>query len=176
MVANRISWAQSLKPGLVIAEIGVAGGGFSRLLALTNPKELLLVDIWELIVGEYGNNLSAERQIERYNKVLSLFRPRRFPFVKIIKSDSTLAAANFPEHYFDVLYLDANHRRVWCEKDLEAWYPKLKVGGTFAGHDYFDRPPTFEVKSTVDEFIKKHNLLLDWVSEEDTPSFGFIKL
>ena len=39
-------------------------------------------------------------------------------------------------------------------QDLEAWYPKVKKGGLFSGHDYFS-PMVYE---SVSEFRTKNNI------------------
>jgi hypothetical protein len=36
----------------------------------------------------------------------------------------------------DFVYIDANHKYDAVKKDLELWYPKVRKGGVFAGHDY----------------------------------------
>jgi len=47
-----------------------------------------------------------------------------------------LASKLFPEEFFDFIYLDARHNYEGIKEDLHAWYPKLKQGGLFAGHDF----------------------------------------
>jgi hypothetical protein len=49
---------------------------------------------------------------------------------------STRAAQSFPDNFFDFIFLDAAHDHASVQEDLRAWWPKLKVGGLFAGHDY----------------------------------------
>jgi Methyltransferase domain/Glycosyl transferase family 2 len=49
---------------------------------------------------------------------------------------STRAAQSFPDNFFDFIFLDAAHDYASVQEDLRAWWPKLKVGGLFAGHDY----------------------------------------
>ena len=54
--------------------------------------------------------------------------------------------------------LDATHLYADARADLEAWWPKLKVGGLMAGDDYHNgwveiARYTFGVKDAVDEFF-----------------------
>ena len=44
----------------------------------------------------------------------------------------------FQNESLDFIYIDARHdyKAVW--DDLEAWFPKLRKGGLFSGHDYVD--------------------------------------
>ena len=45
-------------------------------------------------------------------------------------------ATRFPNSYFDFVYIDARHDYKGVLQDLTDWWPKLKPGGIFAGHDY----------------------------------------
>ena len=55
----------------------------------------------------------------------------------------------------DFIFIDASHEYEDVKKDIISWYPKLKLGGIIAGHDYtsFDG-----VKNAVDEVIINKNL------------------
>ena len=49
---------------------------------------------------------------------------------------TTVCARNYPDQYFDFIYVDARHDRLGVLEDLAAWWPKLRPGGVIAGHDY----------------------------------------
>jgi hypothetical protein len=44
-------------------------------------------------------------------------------------------------------------------KDIQAWLPKLKVGGVMSGHDFTQ--PTAGVKSAVEELLPEFKLGTD---------------
>lgn len=48
---------------------------------------------------------------------------------------SIQAAANWPEATVDMVFVDADHRFASVKEDIAAWLPKLRPGGTMAGHD-----------------------------------------
>jgi hypothetical protein len=45
------------------------------------------------------------------------------------------AAENWPEATVDMVFIDADHRFASVQEDIAAWLPKLRPGGTMAGHD-----------------------------------------
>lgn len=69
---------------------------------------------------------------------------------KTIEMPSVEAAKLYPDEYFDYIYIDACHDYWPVKKDLEAWWPKLKPGGVFSGHDLEDSG----VDKAVREFFK----------------------
>jgi tRNA(Arg) A34 adenosine deaminase TadA len=42
----------------------------------------------------------------------------------------------FAEESLDFIYIDANHKYEFVLQDLKLWFPKLRKGGIFAGHDF----------------------------------------
>lgn len=66
---------------------------------------------------------------------------------------SVRAASLFPDRSVDFVFLDAAHDYDNVTADLKAWWPKIKPGGTLAGHDY--SPPWPDVTRAVNEFFKR---------------------
>ena len=59
----------------------------------------------------------------------------------------------FSDNCFDFIYLDAGHDYASIKQDIDCWYPKLKPGGVFAGHDYSSQFPG--VPLAVDDLCQK---------------------
>lgn len=160
------------------AEIGVQEGVFSKTLRSEwKGEELYLIDRWKYS-EDYKDiaNVSDEKQKEFYLSVVEKFADDRS--VHIIRKDSLAAAEQFPDGYFDWIYLDADHSFEGCSRDLEAWYPKIKTGGILAGHDYLEGVfpgGVFGVKSAVDGFIKNLDVKLYLTDENTIKSWYFIK-
>ncbi len=160
------------------AEIGVQQGEFSKIIRATwKGKYLHLIDRWRSD-DDYKDiaNVSDETHKQFYFKVLNLFADDQGVFV--YKMDSNFAAQQFPDNYFDWIYLDADHSYDGCKKDLNVWYPKLKPGGIFAGHDFLNGnipAGEFGVKAAVEEFIQDKEVQLSVTSEDLWKSWYLIK-
>ena len=160
------------------AEIGVQQGEFSKIIRATwKGKYLHLIDRWRSD-DDYKDiaNVSDETHKQFYFKVLNLFADDQGVFV--YKMDSIFAAQQFPDNYFDWIYLDADHSYDGCKKDLNVWYPKLKPGGIFAGHDFLNGnipAGEFGVKAAVEEFIQDKEVQLSVTSEDLWKSWYLIK-
>lgn len=164
---NRQEWVKSLDISGIGLELGVAQGDFSNIL-LSNNKNLYLylVDAWRYFESGYidGCNLPNELQILRMATTVA--KLRKFEGRYTLIRDLSLNASNiFADNFFDFIYLDSNHSYDSAKEDLSIWYPKLKPGGIFSGHDYVDRPPQFGAKKAVDEFVEANNLTMATTSE-----------
>ena len=92
--------------------------------------------VWDV----FNNNIA------RINYPKSLFRRDTFDAVNYFE-DNSIA----------FLYIDTAHEYEHVIKEIDAWYPKVKLGGIIAGHDYF----TPGVNKAVNEFfeIRPHPLI-----------------
>jgi hypothetical protein len=170
---DRKSLLKSIPHGGVGAEIGVRDGHFSEvILAVNRPRELWLVDIWKHqsteVYGKDKSNVSDAAQERRFQAVTEKFANR--PHVKILREWSDAAAVNFPDEYFDWWFLDANHSLV--DKDITAWWPKLKSGGWATGHDFCepDVADYIKTKPQVEAFAAERGLEIHVAGlESDNP-------
>jgi len=153
----------------VCVEVGVFDGVLSeRILALTSPSKLHLVDPWytkadgTLFDGpaqhfDSANEASAALETQ-YQRVRSLLEKEiASGQVVLHRMLSHEAAPIFGDAHFDWAYLDASHYYEDVKVDLEAWFPKVKSGGFITGDDY-DRQGFWDhgVTRAVDEFVKTH--------------------
>lgn len=54
----------------------------------------------------------------------------------VCRNYTTICVENYDDGFFDFIYVDARHDFKGVYADIEAYWPKLKVGGIMAGHDY----------------------------------------
>ncbi|MDC0358719.1 class I SAM-dependent methyltransferase, partial [Oligoflexia bacterium] len=116
------------------AEIGTFLGDTSfHLLAEISALTLFSIDPWDKYEGykEYnGEILCANEQKARAR--LKCFGERSV----IIKDFSVSAAEQFETESLDFVFIDGNHSYDFVKEDIRAWYPKVRPGGLFSGHDY----------------------------------------
>lgn len=90
------------------------------------------------------------------------FRASKFPGrVALMPGYSPEAASAFRTGEFDFVYIDARHDFNAVHADLRAWWPKVRNGGLFSGHDYrveHSDSQCCDVKTAVDEFCSEMNL------------------
>lgn len=119
------------------------------------------LDCWKEDPEKPEYNDASYTQIDlnnQYRSCVNMFLDR--PWVEIIKDFSIQGSQRFKDKYFDFIYIDAAHDYDSVKEDLEAWWPKLKSGGIFSGHDYFPdtriwRGKPCGVYQAVNEFAEK---------------------
>lgn len=74
--------------------------------------------------------------------------------VTIHKGLTVEVVRKFPDNYFDLIFIDANHEYPFIKQDLQDWFPKMKKEGIFSGDDFFYPP----VAKAVKEFSEQHKL------------------
>src|SRR4030042_1249650 len=78
--------------------------------------------------------------------------------VIIIRKKSEEAISILEDNSLDFLYIDGNHKKEFIKKDLELYFPKIKIGGFIGGDDYVPKSHPRELKKgvreAVDEFIE----------------------
>lgn len=72
--------------------------------------------------------------------------------VNAVRMISHEAAELVADNFFDLVFIDADHRYSAVLKDLESWYPKTKH--VFSGHD-FSNPKHSRVKEALQTFFEK---------------------
>lgn len=145
------------KKSLIGVEVGVYKGQHAReMLERLDIKQLMLVDPWE-DYEEYTDK-RIKKQIEialvDAKKLLESFEEK----LLWVKNYSVEAAKKVKDNKLDFVYIDGNHDYEYVKKDIEVWYPKLKKGGLFGGHDYLK--DFSGVIKAVDEFVKMLDLVL----------------
>ena len=67
-------------------------------------------------------------------------------------------ATAFPEARLDFVFIDGCHAYESVREDLAAWWPKVRAGGLFSGHDWDHPDPRWEVRRAVTEFLTSQGM------------------
>lgn len=86
--------------------------------------------------------ITTERRVAMVPESEAIFRRNLAPVAnalgdrfRVLVSDSAAAASAFADGSCDVVWIDAAHDYDSVSKDLDAWWPKVRPGGLFAGDD-----------------------------------------
>lgn len=139
-------------------EVGVYYGQFSEHLLKNWPGRLVGVDPYVKFPKEEWLDgcalVDLDAAMAQALETLAPFGDR----FRLIRKKSVDAATEFEDSSLDFLYLDGNHDYAHVSEDIKAWWPKVKPGGVFAGHDYMNRNDAYQrcgVQQAVDEFCKR---------------------
>lgn len=75
--------------------------------------------------------------------------------VRMIREPSANATNNFKDTIVDFIFVDGDHSYEATLADCEAYYPLLKKGGFFCGHDYSSIP---DVSRAVNDFRNRNKI------------------
>jgi len=149
----------------VCAEIGVWKGDFSqRILEITSPSELHLIDPWIFqpsLPSRWYGGVKAANQSDM-DEIFESVRERfaSSPGVRFHRKPSEEADSEFPNDFFDWVYVDGSHDYDSVKSDLELYFPKVKPNGFLTGDDYFlpcqETGGPAPVKQAVQDFVKEN--------------------
>lgn len=158
----------------IVAELGIDSGEFSKLILEENsPHKLHLIDSWES---------------QRYHRELRNIVEDKFQnqieqgIVEINTGLSTVVGKNFPEEYFDWIYIDTDHSYETTRAELELYSKKIKADGIIAGHDFvtanWKRMVRYGVIEAVYEFCVKNDweIIFLTMENQEHPSFAIQRM
>lgn len=123
----------SLPADPVVVELGSWKGrsavAICEALESSGGGRLYAVDAFS---GHHGEFAALDPEL------LGVFRANTAGFdqLEVVVGDSAQAASGFQDGSVDLVFVDADHSYAGVVRDLRAWRPKLKRGGTMAGHDW----------------------------------------
>lgn len=161
------------KDGDILVEIGSFLGKSACFMAeeiLKSNKKLQFncIDVWEMTkndefkedhvmpwgekILEYMDRCGKDALYWQFQSNIK-FAPGGH-IIKPIREYSWEAAKYFQDKSCHFIFIDAGHSYEAVSKDLEAWYPKIKPNGIFAGHDIIGE----DVQKALKEFCNKYDI------------------
>ena len=131
-----------------IAEIGSWKGRSTHPLCSGCQGKVFAIDHF---MGSVGDGLAPTEAEIREDGVYKAFckNTQKFNNLFVDRKDSLSAAKQYPDGFFDMIFIDAEHTYESVKKDLDVWLPKARK--LICGHDYFDRFPGV-VKAVNEKF------------------------
>ena len=143
LCADRYELIKSLKvpEHPAVAELGVAFGEFSRfLIEQLHPKLFHAYDIfpfhdfpviWGRSTAEVFKGLTHRQFYEKqFGAEIASGQ------MEVFDGDGATNLAERPDGFYDVIYIDGDHRYAWVLRDAKAAAAKLKPGGFLIFNDY----------------------------------------
>lgn len=128
-----------------LIEIGCLCGE-SSIIAATFCKKVYCIDIW---CDSYFGTEPDEFDPENVFDILASW----YSNITKMKGSSAEHVGKFEDGSADIIYLDSHKAVETIEGDIRGYWPKLKVGGYFCGHDYGKDGADANVKLCVDRML-----------------------
>lgn len=155
-------------------EVGVYRGETSKKLLEAFPElKLSMVDRWSppmnekdmpwLMSGDSCARLTEDEHLANYRFAIDStieYQDRRIVF----GMDSVRAAQAFRFRSQDFVFLDDDHSYEGVMASIRAWWPKVRIGGILAGHDYNhprNNRNAFGVNRAVDGFAEETDTIVN---------------
>ena len=139
----------------IFVEIGSWKGRSAAFLGVEiinsgKPIKLYCVDTWK--GSSEHQDMDCIKNDSLFEEFISNTKQLESVIVPL-RMSSLEAAAQFEDNSIDFVFIDAAHEYEFVKEDIAAWYPKVKPGGLFAGHDY----NWTGVHKAVSEFSQQYN-------------------
>ena len=166
---NRKEFLGLLPEGGIGLELGIASGYYSRAMCdKSRLSKIYGIDRYT----DHHDDVEMTRMLDFLKDQIAI---NRYTF---LRGSFESHLKSFDDKTFDFIYIDGYaHTGQENGATLDDWWPKLKPGGTFAGHDYHE--DYIQTIDAVDAFIDNNNLELhileDLEDDQDYPSWYTFK-
>ena len=109
-------------------------------VAIANSKKNIKFDAIDTWRGSPEHQKGEEYEDENAinDTLFNVFQENMEPaagYYNPVKMDSTEASKQYEDESLDFVFIDGDHSFEAALKDFQNYYPKIKKGGIFAGHD-----------------------------------------
>lgn len=168
-VTSLIQAINTLGDDLVGCELGVEKGKSSfTILDNCSIKRLYLIDNWEPYVDYIASGKSEPNKpfygVDEKEQDLNEMTFHHFlkyssskDKVVILKKDSKQAVLDIPDQSLDFIFFDAMLTKEQSFEEAYLYYPKIKKGGLFTGHDANSITQVLKPVQKIKEMYGNHN-------------------
>lgn len=143
------------------AEVGVFEGHTTAyLLNKFHSLNMIAIDPWASR-GQHATRKSFRFGVTRMELAKARFFENLAPFAPrfvTTEMEGVDGAKTIRDGELDFCFIDDDHRSWTVRANMEAYWPKVRSGGLFCGHDYGrpdDKRKYQDVKPTVDAYAKE---------------------
>ena len=139
-----------------------------------NVKKLIGVDNWKpyedylrRVLNGVPVSITDEKQMKLNESIAMLnleYGTPKGKKVVIIKKDSLDAIKHIDDKSLDFIFFDAMMTEKQCLEEAMAYYPKIKKGGYFTGHDSICIQQVIEPIKKVKKHFKNNNDLITYAN------------
>jgi hypothetical protein len=179
---DRNEWAVSIgktRSYETVVEVGVWRGEFSiQMMNALTPKNFYGIDPYKLYDGytdKPGNEFFSQDRLDSLYEHTSTIISRNGGV--LVRDFSSSASQSFEDGSVDLVYLDADHKYEAVMDDISFWWPKVRSGGIFSGHDYIARSHVeeFGVIPAVQEFLLREGIDVFHITGEEYATWWVTK-
>lgn len=143
------------KENIIGLEIGVClGENIVRLME--KCPHILFMDGIDPYLGYKTGGIELSQELMDWQFDIATYNLCEYDNVHLHRMTSVEWSKHVLDETYDFIFIDGDHTYAAVIQDLNTWYPKLKVGGIFAGHDYDEGV----VKSALEEFRSTKNITI----------------
>jgi len=168
------------KKNLMGCEIGVDKGDNARIILKNlDLQRLYLVEPFDSLSGIFNETPSSweEQTVKRVKEFQG-----KTEITWLIKKSEDVTDEEIPPDTLHFVYIDGCHEYPTVSVDLKQYWPRVKSGGLFAGHDYYVGEKRVgkittghgQVKKAVDEFFANMGFT-GYYLNEPVPEGNFMK-
>ena len=131
-----------LKDGDIFIEIGTWTGASSLFFGELIQRGKKKIDFYTIDTFLGSEELLVEfRELLEDDKLYKYYMQVREPlkdYIKVIRGDSQSKETSnlFEDESVAGIFIDGDHTKEGFRRDIKNWWPKIKQGGIFSGHDY----------------------------------------
>lgn len=148
-------YIKRLGDNVVGVEIGTCRAESTAFLLEKCPNISNIITVDPYKAYQDWNGEITQETVDKFREIAQKNLKQYGKKVQMLREESVYAASTFKDETFDFIFIDGDHSYDATLADCEAYYPKLKKGGFFCGHDY---QTLEEVHRAVDFFRTKNNI------------------